>query len=162
MISRDIEYVIPVTNASSSGVTVITHVYIPASLIPNGSILTAAAYGGVDIGLLITVIRFPSPVRLVPFLFQVPSTVTGVFTVLSREMLQVKVRPKPLKKPSSNGEPVITAASGRGRTVKTNCNNNAVCTLLYTDYQHILCTTTVVVFVPETTVLGIERTAVQV
>ena len=114
MIFRDIEYVIPVTNVSFSGVTIITHVYIPVSLIPDGSILTVAAYGGVDIGLLITVIRFPSPVRLIPFLFQVPSTVTGVFTVLSREMLQVKVRPKPLKKPSSNGEPVITASSGHG------------------------------------------------
>ena len=118
MIFRDIEYVIPVMNASFSGVTVITHVYIPASLIPNGSILIVLAYGGVDIGLLITVIRFTSPVRLVPFLFQVPSTVTGLFTALSREMLQVKVRPKPLKKPSSSGEPVITAASGRGGTIK--------------------------------------------
>ena len=106
--------------ASFSGVTVTTHVCVPASLILKGLSLTVVVYGGMDIGILITVIRFPSSARLVPFLFQVPCTVTGVFTALSRVMLQVKARSNPTKKPSFKGEPVLTTRSGRGGTAKMN------------------------------------------
>jgi hypothetical protein len=103
-------YVVPVTYARfSAGITVATHVYIPASLILTGLSRTVVVYGGVDIGLLITVIRFPSLVRMVPFLFQVPNTRTGVLIALSRVMLQVKLRSNPAKKPESlDGETVIS------------------------------------------------------
>ena len=145
------------TYVSFSGVTVTTHVYVPVSLILNGLSLTVVVYGGMDIGMLITVIRFPSSVRLVPFLFQVPCTVTGVFTALSRVMLQVKVRSNPSKKPSSKGEPVLSTRSGRGVTAKTNYE------IYYcTGDPYILCTTRIVVFVPRTVVLGTESMAVQV
>jgi hypothetical protein len=108
----------------SAGVTVTTHVYVPMSLILTGLSRTVVVYGGVDIGLLITVIRFPSLVRMVPFLFQVPNTRTEVLIALSRAMLQVKVISNPTKKPSSKGEPVLTTRLGRGGTKIINTHNN--------------------------------------
>ena len=48
----------------------------------------------------------------VPFLFQIPLTVTGVSTTLLRVMLQVKMRSSPWKKLVFRGDPDIMGGGG--------------------------------------------------
>lgn len=118
MIFRDRIEIVPVTHVAFSGVIVASHVYAPVSLILSGLILRLVLYGGLVIGALVSVTRFLSSVKLVPFLIHDPCTMTGVFTDSSRVIMQVKVTSRPPKKPSFGREPVMAIKSGRGGTTR--------------------------------------------
>ena len=96
---------------SSCGVTVMSHLYIPASVTFKGLNLRVISYGGELIGGLNMEILSLS-ISTVPFLFQVPCTMTGVSTKSPRVMLQVRIRSRPRKKLVFRGDPEMMGVGG--------------------------------------------------
>ena len=108
------------------------------------------------------ILPFSSPfISSVPFLFQIPCTVTGVSTTLPRVMSQVKMSSRPWKKLVFCGEPEMIGGGGI-----TACGNNKIvnASLRYYDSASIHSIETFVVLSPEmsTPASGMESLAVQV
>ena len=92
-----------------------SHSYVPLSVtLLKGLNLRVISYGGAFIGgLTMVILPFSSPsISSVPFLFQIPRTVTGVSTTTPRVMLQVKVSSRPWKKLVFRGDPSIMGGGG--------------------------------------------------
>ena len=121
------------------------------------------AYGGELLEGLTVIL--PSFISSIPFLFQIPCTVTRVSTTLPRVMIQVKVRSRPWKKLVFRGDPEMMGGGGVTACDKTNNyyamqyhNNNCY------EHKSIHRIETFVVLSPETSTpaSGMESLAVQV
>ena len=88
-----------------------SHSYVPASVTFNGLNLRMTSYGGELIrGLVMEILSLF--ISSVPFLFQVPCTVTGVSTTPSRMIPQVKMTFRPWKKLVFLGDPEMIGGGG--------------------------------------------------
>jgi hypothetical protein len=121
LIVRELGIVAIEIKVVSSGVTVTSHSYVPASVTFKGLNVRVMSYGGELIGgLAMVILPFSSPaISAVPFLFQIPRTVTGVSTTSPRVMLQVKMRSRPWKKLVFRGDPEMMGGGGITACSKT-------------------------------------------
>ena len=86
------------------------------------------------------ILPFSAPsVSSVPFLFQIPRTVTGVSTTSPRVKLQVKVRSRPWKKLVFRGDPEMMGGGGITAYGRNKMNVGTMIVQQLTSNRNICC-----------------------